>query len=180
MTNNTIPNVPREPTIERDVFGTMHIKLGDFDFIQIQYKHPYTDNASTKALAERIAALLSAPSPAGVDGLPEFLTPELEERGREAVERATQDGCNSSRGLEYAYGEAVRKSVVDDAQAIIDGLRVDAERYRALRHSLSGQQHCSHTEMPCISDPISPFVTYTPDGLDAAIDAALSAGKEGE
>jgi hypothetical protein len=52
-------------------------------------------------------------------------------------------------------------------------LKRDAERYRALRHSLSGQKQCSNTEMPCISDPISPFITYTPDGLDAAIDAAM-------
>ncbi len=56
-------------------------------------------------------------------------------------------------------------------------LKRDAERYRALRHSLSGQKQCSNTEMPCISDPISPFITYTPDGLDAAIDAAMQAAK---
>ena len=47
-------------TIERDLFGAIHIKLGDFDFIQIQYQHPYTDNASTRALAEKIVALLSS------------------------------------------------------------------------------------------------------------------------
>ncbi len=51
-------------TVERDLFGTMHIKVGDFDYVQVKYQYPYTDNASTRALAERIAELLTAPSPA--------------------------------------------------------------------------------------------------------------------
>lgn len=59
--------VPEGVTVERDVFGTIHIKSGDFDFIQIRYQYPYTDNAGTWRLAERIAALLSAPS-AGSQG----------------------------------------------------------------------------------------------------------------
>jgi len=49
-------------TIEKDVFGTVHIKLGDFDYIQIQYQYPYTDNASQNALAKRIAELLTRPA----------------------------------------------------------------------------------------------------------------------
>ncbi|EOG8252418.1 hypothetical protein ACLIWK_006592, partial [Pseudomonas aeruginosa] len=52
--------VPEGVTIERDVAGTIHIKVGDFDFIQLQYQRPYTDNASTWKLAERIASLLAA------------------------------------------------------------------------------------------------------------------------
>lgn len=51
-----------EYTLERDLMGAMHIKWGDFDFIQIQYQWPYTDNASTRRLAERIVELLSAPA----------------------------------------------------------------------------------------------------------------------
>lgn len=45
-------------TVERDMMGTMHIKLGDFDAVQVRYQYPYTDNASTKLLAERIADML--------------------------------------------------------------------------------------------------------------------------
>jgi len=56
-------------------------------------------------------------------------------------------------------------------------LRKDAGRYRALRHSLSGKARCSHTQMPCVSDPISPFRTYTPDGFDAAIDSVMEQAK---
>jgi hypothetical protein len=53
-------------TIDRDIMGTMHIKIGEFDFIQIQYQHPFTDNAGTKKLAERIVKLLAQPEqPAG-------------------------------------------------------------------------------------------------------------------
>ncbi|HEJ5564170.1 hypothetical protein ACSET8_02720 [Pseudomonas aeruginosa] len=60
-------SVPEGVTIERDVAGTIHIKVGDFDFIQLQYQRPYTDNASTWKLAERIASLLAAaPSKEGL------------------------------------------------------------------------------------------------------------------
>lgn len=48
-------------SVDRDFAGTLHIKVGDFDYIQIQYKHPYTDNASTRALADRIVSLLAQP-----------------------------------------------------------------------------------------------------------------------
>lgn len=50
-------------TMERDFFGTIHIKVGDFDYVQVKYQYPYTDNASTRRLAERIAAMLAAPTP---------------------------------------------------------------------------------------------------------------------
>lgn len=52
----------RGVTIEKDVFGTVHIKLGDFDYVQIQYQYPYTDNASQNALAKRIVELLTRPA----------------------------------------------------------------------------------------------------------------------
>ena len=48
----------RKVTMERDFMGTIHIKVGDFDFIQIQYQHPCTDNAGTARLARKIMALL--------------------------------------------------------------------------------------------------------------------------
>ena len=51
-------------SVDRDFAGTLHIKVGDFDYIQIQYKHPYTDNASTRALADRIVSLLAQPAEA--------------------------------------------------------------------------------------------------------------------
>jgi len=51
-------------TIEKDMFGTVHIKMGDFDYIQIQYQYPYTDNASQNVLAKRIAELLTRPAQA--------------------------------------------------------------------------------------------------------------------
>lgn len=51
-----------EYTLERDLMGDMHIMWGDIDLIQIRYQWPYTDNASTWRLAERIVELLSAPA----------------------------------------------------------------------------------------------------------------------
>lgn len=55
-------------SVERDFVGTLHIKVGDFDYVQIQYQHRFTDNASTRALADRIVAFLAQPAEAeGVD-----------------------------------------------------------------------------------------------------------------
>lgn len=49
--------------MESDIFGTTHIKVQHegmeaFDFIQIQYQYPYTDNASNEVIANRILAML--------------------------------------------------------------------------------------------------------------------------
>lgn len=55
----------------------------------------------------------------------------------------------------------------------IEALRKDAERYRTLRHSLSGEPGSTSTDMPCICAPMALGITYTPDGLDLAIDAAM-------
>lgn len=55
-------------TIEKDIFGTVHIKMGDFDYIQIQYQYPYTDNASQNVLAKRIAELLTSPAQTAPQG----------------------------------------------------------------------------------------------------------------
>lgn len=49
---------PRGLVIERDIMGTIHIKSGDFDYIQIRYRYPDTDNSGTRRLAEQIVALL--------------------------------------------------------------------------------------------------------------------------
>lgn len=135
MTNNTIPNVPRVLTIERDVFGAMHIKLGDFDFIQIQYQHPYTDNASTKVLAERIAALLSAPSPAGVDGL-EVVAWLCEWMGDKCggvysgLSKTSLEGLRRSQGEDVLIVSDEPLCRLSDAQAIIDGLAVENHQLR--------------------------------------------------
>jgi hypothetical protein len=63
----------------------------------------------------------------------------------------------------------------DKLRVEVEALKKDAERYRTLRHSLSGKPGSSHTEMPQIHSPFHLEITYTPDGLDAAIDAAMAA-----
>lgn len=45
--------------VEKDFMGTAHIKLGDFDFIQVQYQYPYVDNQSQNSLVKQIVALLT-------------------------------------------------------------------------------------------------------------------------
>lgn len=49
-------------SVERDFAGTLHIKVGDFDYVQIQYQYPYTDNASQNVLAKRVVELLTRPA----------------------------------------------------------------------------------------------------------------------
>lgn len=48
----------RSVNIDKDIFGTIHIKLGDFDFIQVQYQYPYVDNAEQNRITRRIQELL--------------------------------------------------------------------------------------------------------------------------
>lgn len=50
---------------EKDIYGTVHIKaqhkgFPEFDFVQIQYNHAYTDNAHQKKITDAILNLLGA------------------------------------------------------------------------------------------------------------------------
>jgi hypothetical protein len=77
---------------------------------------------------------------------------------------------------------AVEAEVLRRQAADTESLRADAARYRRLRHSLSGESGCSHTQMPRISAPF-PYppgeVTYTTQGLDETLDRIMAAeGKE--
>ena len=51
-------------------------------------------------------------------------------------------------------------------------MRVDAERYCALRGSLH-PDIISHTQMPMVCVPLRTDIGYTKDGLDAAIDSTM-------
>lgn len=62
-------------------------------------------------------------------------------------------------------------------RAEVEALRKDAERYRALRHSLSGEPGSTSADMPCICAPMALGITYTPDWLDLAIDSAMAASQ---
>lgn len=94
MTNNTIPNVPRELLEVIEQTWRIHYQGS-----------PVTTDIAADAIEKglgQLRALLSAPSPAGVDGLEVVL------------------------GEDTAFG---RKYVtLSDAQAIIDGLRGEVER----------------------------------------------------
>lgn len=52
----------RRLVIERDMMGTIHIKSGDFNYVQIQYQYPFTDNSGMQRLAERIVSMLEGSS----------------------------------------------------------------------------------------------------------------------
>jgi len=62
-----------------DILGGADIRLGgEFVYVHINYNYAYTDNASRKALAEKIASILATPS----REMPDLTT--LAERGKEA------------------------------------------------------------------------------------------------
>lgn len=53
--------LPVGVSVEKDFLGTVHIKIGDFDFIQIQYDHRFTYNSHQEWVANQIVAVLTAP-----------------------------------------------------------------------------------------------------------------------
>jgi hypothetical protein len=65
------------------------------------------------------------------------------------------------------------------AQAELESLRRDAERYRTLRASLDGPGERVRFSMylPRVVVPFEDGQTYTRDGLDEAIDAAMKDSK---
>lgn len=72
--------------------------------------------------------------------------------------------------------DATNKVLGDNYFNLLDhvvDLTRDAERYRTLRHSLSGQARCSHTRMPRVGTPWNYQITYTPEGLDKVLDEII-------
>lgn len=90
-------------SVERDFVGTLHIKVGDFDYVQIQYQHPFTDNASTRALADRIVAFLAQPAEA--EGVRDYLT-------------------------EFAEGEVEAKTAIEELQDALSAVTAERDRLR--------------------------------------------------
>lgn len=66
--------------------------------------------------------------------------------------------------------QANERRLIDELAA----LRKDAERYRKLRAALGPGR--AHSMTPRISVPFEPAQTYTPEGLDAALDALPAVG----
>ena len=113
MTNNTIPNVPRELLEElRDAAN---------DGMNATTRQHQIDHFA--GLIAKVDALLSAPSPAGVDGL-------------EVVGWYRMDGRKditpypSVCATWHKMGAKVGAAYSDSAQATVDGLRGENERIR--------------------------------------------------
>jgi hypothetical protein len=72
---------------------------------------------------------------------------------------------------EHDAAMAAQAAAGDDDLA---ALRKDAERYRKLRAALGPGRHSMMT--PRITAPVEPGQTYTPEGLNAALDALPAVG----
>ena len=192
MTNNTIPNVPRELLEElRDAAN---------ESMNATTRQHQIDHLA--GLIAKVDALLSAPSPAGVDGLEVVGTVATMGFGRHCIS-ADFTACDKLK-----VGDPVTAML--PAQAIIDGLRGENERIRlniaeynesiACYQSERDQQAQRIGELEGLLRAESARVDFldayivtadAPDTGKAAmladsgtlrecIDAALSAGKEGE
>jgi len=157
MTNNTIPNVPRE-LLER-LSGL------------IGQASRYSGDSEAYAAAD-LNALLSAPSPAVVDGL-DVVAWLCEWMGDKCGGVHSGLSKTSLEGLRRSQGEDVL--IVSDeplcrlsgAQAIIDALRGEIDQQAQRIGELEGLLRESYSFLP------SAFTD-----LLYRIDAALSAGKE--
>ena len=209
MTNNTITNVPRELP-ERAWRALANSATGREIGAYLDADPCAPECAETCARASMCStcsADLSAPSPAGVDGLEveTYLHTMHMELGQ------TEQFCSKWKGdpfgiagEDYSSTYAVTSDPLcrlSDAQAIIDGLRREAARLREERDSFQriGIRQIEHRyqlaallleKFPRI-DPHHPITLSEVDHcceyvlhkdrerLHCAIDAALSAGKEG-
>ena len=102
MTNNTLPNVPRE--LLADLLGNDHDKriMAERHLLAMLANAPSPANH-----VEDVRAMVAAPSPAGVDGLSQRIRPGVE---------AAPWVCDEVKKLE----------------AIIDGLRGEADQWQQL------------------------------------------------
>lgn len=187
---NTIPNVPRE-------------------LLEAALSHPKTPEEMLSKIkaAEELRALLSAPSPAGVDGL-ETIGYATESELAQLLDPTMPTGKYVRIGLDHPtcwkedapYEHLVAICVLSDATAIIDGLRGENERIRlniaeynesiACYQSERDQQAQRIGEMEglLLRVQVSLSLDDTEWGYSGAekyklladIRAALSAGKEGE
>jgi hypothetical protein len=83
--------------------------------------------------------------------------------------------CHDDRGPKGECCMELREAEIDRLRAEVEGLRADAERYRWLRDD-SVPPHNFYLSVP---DEFAE-VRYTPQQVDAAIDAALAKEKAHE
>lgn len=109
----------RRLTVERDFMGAIHIKLGDFDFVQIQYQYPLTDNAGTGELARKIVEILEGK---GAEEERDRLRAEVEAL-RKGVELLPLFTCTGKGGeyakLGYAKPAGAIKTIQGDSGLIV-------------------------------------------------------------
>ena len=103
----------RRLTIHRDMMGTIHIKAGDFDYVQIQYQYPYTDNASTQRLAEQVVAILEG------SGEVEKLRAERDAALAEREELRRLLDCFVKGESDPGENQAERHMYVTEAQSLL-------------------------------------------------------------
>lgn len=180
MTNNTIPNVPRELLEVIEQTWRIHYKGG-----------PVTTDIAADAIEKglgQLRALLSAPPPAGVEG--------LEVVGVLCISRFRNNPAMEN--VEFQLAADVEQGQHDlcrlsDAQAIIGGLQSTRAEYRELSIKYYDKLNEVLKERDQQAQRIGELEGLLRDcyqgcGLTARqtqsirerIDAALSAGKEGE
>ena len=105
ITMNTDPSQITEiqspsVTVESDFWGSRHIKIDDFCFVTINYRHPYTSNASQRDLVDHITKWMGiAESVPYTHIAPKPLTPPVDTGSTDAVEFSVQDSRDANQIL---------------------------------------------------------------------------------
>ena len=189
MTNNTIPNVPRE-LLERAWRALANSATGREIGAYLDADPCAPGCAETCVRASMCAACsadLSAPSPAGVDGLEveAYLHTMHMEIGQ------TRQFCSKWKGdpfgvsgVDYSSAYSVTSEPLcrlSDAQAIIDGLRGEVERYKTMSDNYCAIGMDANQRIGELEGLLRHAQKQVPagSGLHMRIDSALSAGKEG-
>jgi hypothetical protein len=133
-------------SVERDFVGTLHIKVGDFDYVQIQYQHPFTDNASTRALADRIVAFLAQPAVAeGVSN--SRLMNTLAELARRAPLRTLHTICETQRQVSTVKLERYLGPIGDTLAGYAFTLRIDFGKLSAALSAVTAERDAANSRL---------------------------------
>ena len=189
MTNNTIPNVPRELLAELQEHIDCHR-----DAVLWGKVCDLLSTTSPTDHVEGLRAMVADPSPAGVDGLEvaTFLHTLHMELGQ------TEQFCSKWKGdpfgvsgVDYSSTYSVTSEPLcrlSDAQAIIDGLRGENERIRLNIAEYNEAIACYQSERDQQAQRIGELEQILRDLVPGCkwrimrprIDAALSAGKDSD
>lgn len=93
---------------------TLHFRT-PADLACVQAMH----EMSVELIAEQVFEMDRSPQPEGGEGLPEYLTEQLDAVGQAAVDEAVRDQCHSIKVLHRVFAEAVLLDAMSRAESLL-------------------------------------------------------------